>query len=129
MRGTFVKLLDHTKESQWEGIEFGPILFDEEPPAAALKSCRMQFRRGLRAELGHTLSSEVEEGAGLITIDDAAAWKIIVPEQELPLAAGVWDWDLRTVDVNDVPLIPYYGTIEVFKNVTQPIIAPVVPNE
>lgn len=134
MRPTFVELLDHTEGDQWEGAEFGPVLFgDDQPPPAALKSCRIQFRHGIRAELGHTLSSEVEDGAGTIIIDDAATWKITVPEQLLPLTAGgwpskKWDWSLRVVDVNDAPLTIYAGPIEIFRNPTQPQ-PPAVPNE
>ncbi len=63
--------------------------------------CRLQFRAKGTGTLGYELSSQPLTGQGTIIIDDPVLYAFSIPEQALPLAVGVWEWDLETFETAD----------------------------
>lgn len=113
-----IDLDDHYRGDAWEGISFGPIVEDIDgtptPPAAACASCRLQFREKRTKALGYAFASGIPvDGIGTITIVSASLYTFNIPEQVLPLPAGVWMWDFETTDINGLPTTWVQGTMRV----------------
>lgn len=68
--------------------------------------CRLQFRLKGPGTLGYELSSVPAAGKGTIVIDDPALYVFSFPDQELPLAVGVWEWDFETFETADASGLP-----------------------
>ncbi len=78
----------------WNGI--GPAIvfaINGSPPASQLASVLMQFRRFPNEAPAATLTSGES-----ININSALNWSVTVPEQDLPLPAGVWFSDIQLTD-------------------------------
>jgi hypothetical protein len=104
----------HYRNDTWDGVPvIGPILINGLQPAASLVSARMDFRQPVSKVLGHRLSTTPGVGEGTVTIVDATTWEMTIPEQDLPLDAGRWEWDLETTDTN--------GTVKTYYRGTQPV--------
>lgn len=120
-----VELEPHTRGDRWQGIAtIGPVTATDgaggepAPIGGTLVAARLQFRRD--GELGHTLSTAPAFGEGTIAIVDAATWELSIPEQELPLHAGIWRWDMEFTDSGSpLPRTLYQGTLEVRPDVTR----------
>jgi len=98
----------------WEGIPALTIQINNAPPASALGSVRLRFTKDERTTEVVELSSEDDE----ITIVDAAAWEISIPEQAVPgLTAGKWRWNLETTNAAGVVKTSVEGTQKVLRDV------------
>lgn len=98
----------------WEGISAITIAINDAPPASPLASVRMRFTKDERTEDVVELSSADNK----ITIVDADAWEIRVPEQAVPgLSAGRWRWNLETTSAAGVVKTYVQGTLQVLKDV------------
>lgn len=108
-----------TRGDHWCGVTFGPLEFPDTPPWAPLASCRLYFRKQVGHTLGYRLrSGAVTEGIGRIVILDAVNWEVEIPEQVLPLAAGKWIWDFKTIDGDGIVRTLYKGMIDLDKGVS-----------
>jgi hypothetical protein len=105
----------HYRNDTWDGVPIiGPVKINGLQPVVALASARMDFRSFGSKVLGHRLSTAPGVGEGTIAIVNAVTWEMTIPEQDLPLEAGRWDWDLETTDVN--------GRVKTYYKGTQPVI-------
>lgn len=101
--------------------QFGPISIDGSPPAAPCLYCRMQFR-DKKGNLGFELNNDPGPTQGTIDIDDAANYSFSIPDQALPLAAGVWYWDFETyttIDHSDAPKTWWKSQITIIEDVSR----------
>jgi hypothetical protein len=101
---------------QWPGItQIGPIQVDEAAPATTVVSARMQWRRSPgAAAVGHEIDTE----DGIVILDEDA-WTFSIPQQPLPLGAGVWHYDFETVDSVGAVRTWIFGTLEIKQDVTR----------
>ena len=114
-----ITLDPHTRGDKWlGGLHFGPVEINGEPPENPLVSARLQFRDQRTDALGYELSTTPAVGNGIIVIEDAATWELDAPEQDLPLAVGVWAWDIEITDSAGRVLTPYGGVIKIIKDIT-----------
>lgn len=105
----------------WNGIQLiGPITINSEPPAAALVSAKMSFRRAYTdiSPVFTLVSGTPGPAQGQLTILDDDAWTMTVPAQVIPLRTGTWRWDLELIDANGVKKTWIGGTIAVTREVT-----------
>jgi hypothetical protein len=91
----------------WDGIAAS---FSSDGTAfdSALSSVEMDFRTAAGV-VTQTLTSAAAE----ITIDDANAWEISVPEIVLSLTDGVWHWSITTTDAGGIIKTRIAGTIQI----------------
>lgn len=117
-----IELGNHRRGDKWpawgiDGItdELGGV------PAPPCLSCRLQFRLKGSGTLGYELSSIPATGKGTIIISDPVLYAFAVPEQALPLAVGVWEWDFETFETADATGLPetwLCGEITVGKDIS-----------
>jgi hypothetical protein len=102
----------YIQNTNWSGIpSIGPITPGGVQPAFNLVSARMIFGRVLPiCGPVFVLSTSPADGDGSVIIDDAAAWRLHVPVQPLPLALGNYSWELHTTDSEGVNSVFYIGT-------------------
>jgi hypothetical protein len=109
----------HTQGTHWAGIPgIGPILIGSAPPVVPLVRVRMQLRK--QNKLGFTLDSN-GSGDAPITIVSAADWEAMIPGCDLPLPAGLWDFDIRYYGEGEaVGQVFHKGTLLVTLGPTRP---------
>lgn len=112
----------HYRGDLWENVyHFGPVTDESgDPPDTPALSCRMQFR-DTKGVLGYELSSIPGEGKGTITIVDSVNHEFDIPPQDLPLEAGLWEWDFEvfsTVDLTGLPSTYFAGKMTVTKDIS-----------
>lgn len=107
------ELMGFVEGTSWSGLD--EIIIDIEqddgsflPPTNAAQSCQMVFWKGA----GSSPAAIISNGNG-ITINSAANWNFTIPEQNLKLAAGTWQWYFRVTDVTGITLDWMKGTIPV----------------
>lgn len=113
-----IPLPDHKHGDTWDGMSIGPILFDGQPPPNALASCRLYFRHNRYKTFGYGFRAPALNGFGVITIVDANTWQLVIPPQLLPLAVGLWLWELETTDASGKILTLYAGTLTITQDIT-----------
>lgn len=118
MKAVNVDLPTHTRGDTWEGVDIGPVLFDDVQPSSALVSCRMYFRSYESKRFGYGFNSEVVEGQGTIIIDDANTWEMSIDDQDLDLEAGRWRWDFETTDAAGAIRTLYKGVLTIKQDET-----------
>jgi hypothetical protein len=98
----------------WGGI---PSIIFTPNPTYLVVSARMQFRESKVAVLpSATLSTE----DGSIIINNAADWEFTIPVQNLPLTAGIYDWQFQTTDSQGNVQTYMQGTLQVYLDVVRP---------
>jgi hypothetical protein len=101
----------------WGGI---PSIILDPAPNYTVASARMQFRESKVAVLpAATLSTAPSASEGTITINTATTWDFTIPVQNLPLAAGTYDWQFQTTDSQGSIQTYMRGTIEVLLDVVR----------
>lgn len=114
----------HYQGARWEGLTIGPITIDGAQPALPMVTCWINFKRQVASRvpgegIAYSLRSDDVEGSGTIVITDAATWSASVPEQDLPLDPGIYDWDFKVQDTSSLSYFPvYYGTITITRSVS-----------
>jgi hypothetical protein len=95
-------LEDFVEGHTWGGIPAIVIRVNGSPPASALASVTMRFKKvGSEVTPVVELSSAV---AGQITITSAANWEFTIPKQLVPgLTDGRWSWMITCLDVAATP--------------------------
>ena len=110
------KLEPTLRGDEWRGIaQIRPVTINGEPPAIAISSARVQFRRSARAS---DAEHEINTTTG-IQILDADAWILTIPRQSLPLESGIWFYDFETVNAAGRVKTYLSGTIEIKQDVTR----------
>lgn len=106
-RPAIVYLTPIVEGDTWDGIA---VTFSSTGTAfdSALDSVTMDFRT-LTGVVTQTLTS----AGGEITIDDANAWEISVPEIVLSLSDGVWHWSITTTDSAGIIKTRVIGTLQI----------------
>ena len=97
--------------TEWIGIDsIGPIRDGTDPMPSPLAAVRMEFyrRQDVFCKDPELVLSSTESQ---ISIDDAEAWLLTVPKQELPLEPGFWEWSMFFVDADERELKLYDGSI------------------
>lgn len=97
----------------WEGIAQIEITINDLVPTVGIKSARLQFRDEA-GNLGKELSTE----NGGIVIEDVPFWILSIPEVDLGLASGIWDYDLETTNLDDFIQTCMKGTINIIQEIT-----------
>lgn len=99
----------------WDGIpQIGPIRFNEPAPPSNLVKIEMSFRMAATdINPAYVISTVAGPGIGTAVIDDAALWTGHIPPQALPLAAGIWRWNLRFTAADGTIFTPVGGTIAI----------------
>lgn len=92
-----------TEELPWRA-------YRSESPAVSVV---MKIGRGLSAGDSevYRLTSTSVEGAGSITIDDAAEWKFTAPRQPIPLGVGNYSWEIHVTDASGETRVCYVGEL------------------
>lgn len=112
----------HIRGDKWLGIfRIGPIRIDNAQPDVQLARVAMHFRKGPRVYKLDSDASSLPDSP--IIIEDADTWQAKIPAvfDFLPLA-GMWDWDMEFwFTGDDAPITFYYGTLEVYDDVTKTI--------
>jgi hypothetical protein len=108
-----IRLAPHfVQNKNWARIpSIGPITPGGAQPGFGLASARMVFGEALPiVEPLFVLSTAPATDEGLVTIDDAVAWRLHVPLQPLPLAIGNYVWEIHTTDSAGDVNVYYAGT-------------------
>jgi hypothetical protein len=114
MKPESITLEPFTEGDHWEGIPAITILINDEPPASALSGVRIRFTKDVRTVEVVELTSADDQ----ITIVDANAWELSIPEQAVPgLTAGKWRWNLETTNAAGVVKTYLEGTLLVLRDV------------
>lgn len=103
----------------WPGLTSIVVTVDGVPPASALASAVIQFRKTPGGFLGYELSTAPAAGQGELVIEDADTWTISAPQQELPLSVGEWYFQLLTIDADDVTEKYWSGTITICQDIAR----------
>ncbi len=98
----------------WGGI---PSITITPAPNYNVVSARMQFRESKVAVLpSATLSTEPNGG---IVINNASTWSFTIPVQNLPLTAGIYDWQFQTTDSQGNVQTYMQGTLQVYLDIVR----------
>jgi hypothetical protein len=119
MKPGFYEMPSFVRGDTWNGVGGFVITVDGVAPDTTLISVKIDFRvKKTSPTVSASLNSEVVEGSGTITIDDATNWEISIPSQTLDLDAGTYVWDMETVDSEGTVKTYLEGTIKVLQDVT-----------
>jgi hypothetical protein len=116
-----IKLPAHKRGDKWAGIPtIGPVLINNEQPAANLARIRMHFRH----KSGTTFRLDSDGGQAPdapVVINNASTWAAqIPPVAEFLAKPGSWSWDMEFYATGDTsPLTLYKGTLVVEDDVTK----------
>ena len=81
----------------WPGVDF-TVLVNSATPATPLGFADMQFRRS-RNQSSYDLRMTTNSGGGLL-ITNANSWTITASAQVLTMSAGLYYWDMTTIDTS-----------------------------
>jgi len=121
----YVDLGSQTEGDTWEGLEIGPVVDqDSNPMPHPCASCRIDFRHKISGMLGVRLTSipttvnQVITVPATILILDANAWLFSIPELNLGLKAGPYEWEFETTDTSGVVRSLYSGDLVIVVDIT-----------
>ena len=116
-----------TQGDSWQGLTVGPVTFDGEAWPVALETVRMKVRvRQTGTAQGALVLSFHSSPTGTqlpVTITDAATWEFEIPEvpyDDLPIEAGVYEYQIECTDEDGFRLTLYEGSWTVGRDITDP---------
>lgn len=86
---------------------------------AELTSARIYFRTDKDAKRPSVKLSTDDANEMVISINTTTSWTITLVEQNIPLKAGSYVWQLETTDEDDRVLTYLEGTVEVHPDITR----------
>lgn len=105
----------HTSGDMWAGISSLTITINSVAPTVALASARIQFRKSAAGSVVLELSTADDT----ILIESAANWEISVPKIVVSIPAGVYVYDLQTVDGDGDTKTYLGGTWTILEDITR----------
>ncbi len=109
----FYELEPHcASDTNWIGMaSIGPVTINDEAPVFPAARALMIFTPQINPERVCVIFDSEEGADGIIEIADPETWFFEVIEQPLPVWPGMWRWEFKVIDSQDVAIKLYEGQI------------------
>jgi hypothetical protein len=98
-------------DDSWRGIPLIQIIVNAAPPTVAIASAEMIFKKRSKQSTNDLVLTS-SGATPTIIINDDVTWDLTIPRiLDFPLAAGVWHYVFKTIDIDGFKRTYFGGTI------------------